>query len=369
MAIRMFDCGFGDSFLLHYNEKHNPLLVDFGVYLKSKRGGKIRAYENVVRTVNAIKQKDFMLTHFHGDHFSGMLYWKRNWAKLYPNRNFDNIIIPGVNSPAMIKVLLFLSLRYARTRVYFVEFLDWYCRSGFRGLHLVSRGDRYNDLEILWPDRGTMEDMAQEYLRRLSEDEELTNLVAPLLNQAQNVLVLINALTENGADSYQYAIQVIADVKRIRKTILDSMSDDDKEKYDRIVKELNMGNECSIVFQYKESEPVMKKRKCLFTGDVTQNAWDIIEGCTTPVLYDKFDVIKLPHHGTEAHYHDFSARLNTNCRFLIPNGSITDPSLYTYNNYRISTVPTTVAYDNATVSSWGRGTLDTIINRDRSEVI
>lgn len=367
MTIKMFDCGFGDSFLLHYNEECNPLLVDFGIHQRSKKRGKVPAYENVVKTVNAIDKKDFMLTHFHGDHFSGMLYWKKHWRTAYPNRNFDKIIVPGVNSLAVIKVLLFLSLRCSHDKVYFIEFLEWYCRSRFRGLRLVSRGDRYHNLEILWPDKKSIEENAKKNLAVLNEDDEFATKLSPLLNFAEEILILINTLTEDTFNDYEEAIKLLVEVKKAKKTIEDSLSDEEKKKYIEKIKELNIGNECSIVFQYKESIDNDKERNCLFTGDVISDAWSTIEGCVPPLLYDKFDVIKLPHHGTKCYYHDFVARVRDGCRFLIPNGSIRDTGWYTYINYRIDTVPVIAAYDNVTVNAWSRTGFDTIINRDDSE--
>ncbi len=226
MSVKMFDCGFGDSFLLHYSDKYNPLLVDFGVHVHSKSGGKVAAYENVVKTMNTIEKKDFLLTHFHADHFSGMLYWKKYWYKKYKNYIFDNIVIPGINDIDIIRNLLLVSLRCCHDKIQFIDFLDWYCRSGLKGLRLVSRGDKYNDLEILWPDKNVIREKARKNnsLSKIQDNYNETNderfsvdKINPLLSYSERILELINSLTDTSYKDYRNAINLIVEVKEERR--------------------------------------------------------------------------------------------------------------------------------------------------------
>ncbi len=135
-----------------------------------------------------------------------------------------------------------------------------------------------------------------------------------------------------------------------------------------MVNKIDIGNECSIVFQYKEIDDNNNERRCLFTGDVTSSAWEIID-YNVPILYDKFSVIKLPHHGTENYYHDFGNKAADDCRFLVPNGSIKRTGWHSSDLYKIDTVPVIAAYDNTTVNGWKRTGFDTIININDSEMV
>lgn len=363
MSIKMFDCGFGDSFLLAYNSKCNHLLVDFGVHSNSKTRRKAPAYENVVRTVDSIKKKDFMLTHFHADHFSGMIYWQRWWGSTYRNHYFGSVIVPGINSLAVIKCLLLLSLRCCHGEMRFIEFLEWYCRWGFRGLELVARGDEYNDLKILWPDRNLLEEKATRFLEQINGDDLFGGKLNLLMDYAEGILKLLNDLRREDFNEYEKAKEVLYKVKKARKEAEELLTTAERMAYRKRVQQSDFGNDCSIVFQYKELDGQNIERCCLFTGDVTQDAWAIMEAPICPLMYDQYNVIKLPHHGTESHFHDFTRRIHDDCKFLIPNGSI--GRWPTSNNYRIDMVPVIAAYDNTSVNVWARPG-DTIINRDDS---
>lgn len=84
-------------------------------------------------------------------------------------------------------------------------------------------------------------------------------------------------------------------------------------------KQLNeLGNEISIVFQNCAGD-----KNVLFTGDFGKiTNWKFIENNRDGIVYmhQKYNVIKVPHHGTKVYYHSFVDRMSNCSIFLIPNG-------------------------------------------------
>ena len=72
MEIRMYECGFGDCFRLR-EANQVDLYVDFGIHSSSWSGNdKTNRFDNVIADMN--EKKDFLLTHYHDDHFNGAIY-------------------------------------------------------------------------------------------------------------------------------------------------------------------------------------------------------------------------------------------------------------------------------------------------------
>ena len=72
MKIRMYECGFGDCFRLR-EENQVDLYVDFGIHTSSWSGiDKINRFDNIIADMG--KDTDFLLTHYHDDHFNGAIY-------------------------------------------------------------------------------------------------------------------------------------------------------------------------------------------------------------------------------------------------------------------------------------------------------
>lgn len=72
MEIRMYECGFGDCFRLR-EANQVDLYVDFGIHSSSWSGNdKTNRFDNIIADMN--EKKDFLLTHYHDDHFNGAIY-------------------------------------------------------------------------------------------------------------------------------------------------------------------------------------------------------------------------------------------------------------------------------------------------------
>ena len=89
MEIRMYECGFGDCFRLR-QDNQTDLYVDFGIHSSSwSRNDKAYRFDGIIAQMN--KEKDFLLTHYHDDHYNGAIYMANNSI----NR-FNNVYIPDV---------------------------------------------------------------------------------------------------------------------------------------------------------------------------------------------------------------------------------------------------------------------------------
>lgn len=122
----------------------------------------------------------------------------------------------------------------------------------------------------------------------------------------------------------------------------------------------NFGNKVSIVFH--NMEETTNGRNLLFTGDVNRAAWRCIEGKKTTIplslrMHKKYDIIKIPHHGTKYYYHSFVTYVKKEnmTTFLIPNGDILRSPIYVggLKNYRNDADEANVITSNNTsCSTW-----------------
>ena len=94
MKIRMYNMGFGDCFCLRDRRKN--LLVDFGTS-NNRIGGLRRSevFDAVMSDLSTISHKNLLLTHFHLDHLSGLLYMMKKRKNSF---EFVRIYLPDVFS-------------------------------------------------------------------------------------------------------------------------------------------------------------------------------------------------------------------------------------------------------------------------------
>ena len=85
MKVRMYNVGFGDCFCLRDRKK--SLLVDFGTNNSRIEGRPRREiFDVIISDLSTIKSKNLLLTHFHMDHLSGLLYMmkKKDISVIFP---------------------------------------------------------------------------------------------------------------------------------------------------------------------------------------------------------------------------------------------------------------------------------------------
>ena len=102
MVTRMYNCYFGDCFRIS-NDGQKDLLVDCGIHPNSicenKKTKKNRF--DFIHSDKKEKNTDFLLTHYHEDHYNGIISISKNH-----NYKFDDVYIPDIWNEQVIKPTL-----------------------------------------------------------------------------------------------------------------------------------------------------------------------------------------------------------------------------------------------------------------------
>ena len=343
MDIRMYDCCFGDCFRVDSEDAHhNPILVDFGIHCNSMgRVEREARFRDIIADMP--EHIDFLLTHYHADHYNGIIYMMRN----YPNLRFENVFIPDVwninQAVDYIGLLLLkglLTKSYIKNRVTIFSFLIGIIRKRSI-IHFVKEGSRINNqYTVLWPDfrkidlpkiNGT--DVGLEFDGALRVSWETVRGIA------LSLVRLMQEISRGDRIVYEVSRDYIYELERLENAYIALVDDIEANGYLQY-KLSSWGNNISIVFHSTDNV----NRKILFTGDVGQKYWpDIIwnQNMDTSANYYNgpcllYDVIKVPHHGTAGYYYNFNYMSDSNTKLLIPNGNhrgwrICDAYSYTVN--------------------------------------
>ncbi len=355
MKIRMYNVGFGDCFCLR--DRKNNLLVDFGTS-NNRIGGRPRSdiFDVVISDLTTISHKNLLLTNFHPDHLSGLLYMMKKRRDSY---EFGKIYLPDVFSrPEMSRTLgLFLLADLVKDswlpshQVSLFALVEALSKKEQK-VELLSRGKVFEDrYQVLWPSPEIIEEETEKVLERLgNEEEKIWDQVAEFAGKLREI---IWNMTEEGracgtgrteAVSREAGAEMISGKEK--KTSLREL---DKEfqtirsapEFVRLLeimgtREMELRqfkNKISIVFQNKEDGDW----NLLFTGDVQQKHLRMIADNYDDriPLYEHYWCIKVPHHGTESHYFDFWPYTPENV--LISNGIYHANSKKRARMYRTST--------------------------------
>lgn len=336
MKIRMYNVGFGDCFCLRDRKKN--LLVDFGTS-NNRIGGHPRSevFDVVISDLTTISHKNLLLTHFHLDHLSGLLYMMKKKKDSY---EFGKIYLPDVFSePEMSRTLALLLLAdlvkdscLPSHQVSLFALVEALCKRP-RNVELLSRGMIFEDrYQVLWPDKKVIAEETEQVLERLEDEErDAWNRIVEFAGKLRKIVWNMTRSTD--FESMQRG--TISELDREFRAICGM------PEFNRLLgimgaREMELRqfkNKISIVFQNKEDG----EWNLLFTGDVQQKHMKMIadnyDGQIP--LYEHYWCIKAPHHGTESHYFDF--RPYTPENILISNGVYHANSKKRARMYRTST--------------------------------
>lgn len=145
--IKMYNCHFGDCFCI---EGKTDLVVDFGTW-EPKKNKRESLLNPIIRDLR--EQSDFLLTHYHYDHYCGAVLMSA-W---YPNKKFRDIYIPDIwnalNSVEIVSLHLIADIMASRlnSKMSLLDFVQSIaCRTG--KLVFIKRGDTIQNRFIaLWP--------------------------------------------------------------------------------------------------------------------------------------------------------------------------------------------------------------------------
>lgn len=387
MRIRMYNVGFGDCFCIR--DRKGSLLVDFGA-VNSKIEGRPRreVFDVIISDLTTIRKKNLLLTHFHPDHVSGLLYMMRYRRDAY---EFEKIYLPDVFSDPEMKYTLTLLLLADVTkkaslpgrRVSLFALSEALCARKVK-IDLLSRGSEFEGkYTALWPDVRTVSSETEDVFNSLIEDNE--KAMTELVNIAEEVRQLFMSMTvdENGADNLgaeKEAVDAAANgtvgaetgaetastagtgvksaVKSAEQEDIENSQKETQrrlrpEKLEKKFRELQATPEFQALLECAEIRGHLLRQfrhkislafqntsdgelNLLFTGDVQpQYMKMIVEDYDGKIpLHEHYWCIKVPHHGTESHFFDFSRFSPEN--MMIPNGAYYDNSKKKSKNQRTS---------------------------------
>ena len=313
MKIRMYNVGFGDCFCLRDRKK--SLLVDFGTN-NSRIVGRPRReiFDVIISDLSTINCKNLLLTHFHMDHLSGLLYMMKNRDS---SLDFGKIYLPDVFSKEeMSRTLVLLLLAdllkesgLPSRQVSLFALVDALLENR-QNLELLSRGKIFEDkYQALWPDTDVIQRETDEVYNEICKNENLAAVMEELLNFAEKLRRIIWSMTEEGKAQTEEEQEKISlayvydrEFRRIKaipefKELLSFLNTNK-------VNLRQFKHKISIVFQNARDGEL----NLLFTGDVQPGHLKMIaenyDGRLP--LYEHYWCIKVPHHGTQEHYFDFS---------------------------------------------------------------
>ena len=313
MKVRMYNVGFGDCFCLRDRKK--SLLVDFGTNNSRIEGRPRREiFDVIISDLSTINCKNLLLTHFHMDHLSGLLYMMKNRDS---SLDFGKIYLPDVFSKEeMSRTLVLLLLAdllkesgLPSRQVSLFALVDALLENR-QNLELLSRGKIFEDkYQALWPDTDVIQRETDEVYNEICKNENLAAVMEELLNFAEKLRRIIWSMTEEGKAQTEKEQEKISlayvydrEFRRIKaipefKGLLSFLNTNK-------VNLRQFKHKISIVFQNARDGEL----NLLFTGDAQPEHMKMIaENYDGKLpLYEHYWCIKVPHHGTQEHYFDFS---------------------------------------------------------------
>ena len=397
MRIRMYNVGFGDCFCIR--DRKSSLLVDFGA-ANSKIEGRPRreVFDVIISDLTPIRKKNLLLTHFHPDHVSGLLYMMRYRRDAY---EFEKIYLPDVFSGPEMKYTLALLLLADVTkkaslpgrRVSLFALAEALCARKVK-IDLLSRGSEFEGkYTALWPDVSEVSRETEEVFNSLIENHE--NAMTELVNIAEEVRELFLSMTEEtleaeekseplsvpedtdgpesslkdpreySGENEEYTQEKLVLANEDAGAAIEDTAEDPEEtekervrrlnpeKLEKKFRELQATEEFQALLESAEKQghslrqfrhkislafqnTIDGELNLLFTGDVQPQYLKMIaENYDGKIqLHEHYWCIKVPHHGTESHFFDFSGFSPEN--MMIPNGAYYDNSKKKSKNQRTS---------------------------------
>lgn len=317
MKIRAYNCLFGDCYCI-YNADDNPLYVDFGIHKRcsSSDDGHNKQYNSIIKDINNLKCKDFLLSHYHEDHYSGFVKMMKDSKN---HKTFNTVYLPfipleeGQTEEALLIIKTILMngiLRFKHDikgleKQSFIKLLDSVYKATDT-IVFLKKGDKVNNkYTILWPEVDTV---VNDINKSKTLKKDSSEYFEKDLNGISRGLFDIIRTGSRNDNTYK--------LDRLQKEYISFASNIIYKIKTYVSKTNNISNEHCIVFHNERDEG---GNNILFTGDMGKKTiWNKIEHD----LHDSYSVVKIPHHGTTRYYHDFTNRAKKDSYILIPNGGI-----------------------------------------------
>lgn len=323
MKIRMYNVGFGDCYCLRDRKK--SLLVDFGTNNSRIEGRPRREiFDLIISDLSTIECKNLLLTHFHMDHLSGLLYMMKNKDSSF---DFGKIYLPDVFSEEkMSRTLVLLLLAdlvkdscLPSRQVSLFALIDALLERQTQTVELLSRGKIFEEkYQALWPDVYVTQRETNEVYDLLKE--KFPEIMDVLLDFAEKLRQIIWSMTDEGKvllENNQKNIRAYVYEREFRRIKA-------LPEFKELLTWLNRNQVNLRQFKHKISIVFQNARdgelNLLFTGDVQPEHMQMIADNYDGKwpLYEHYWCIKVPHHGTQDHYFNFSGYEPEN--MMISNG-------------------------------------------------
>lgn len=319
MKIRMYNVGYGDCFCLR--DRKGSLLVDFGTS-NSRIEGRPRkeTFDVIISDLTTIEKKNLLLTHFHLDHLSGLLYMMKHKSSAY---EFGKIYLPDVFSEKemnrTLTLLLLADLEkdsfLPSRQVSLFALVEALCQKPQK-VELLSRGTMFEGkYQALWPDKNIIREETDEMYQIL--EKKHGKALEAIAGFAEKLREILCSMTEDR----ELAAEEMPDTRRMEREFRTLRATEEFKQLLLFMEEKKLflrrfKNKISIVFQNKNDGEL----NLLFTGDAEKEHLEMIASDYDGKipLFEHYWCIKVPHHGTQEHYFDFGKYTPEN--MLISNG-------------------------------------------------
>ena len=341
--VEVYNTYFGDCTILKtLGKKNSNLLVDFGIHANSHVSGiysdKELLKQEIAEDISIRYPKrniNLLITHFHEDHVNGLIYMYKSGSARYKNY-FKKVYMADVwEYPYAIAMLLLEDLlkktklpRTSFSLFYLLDFLS-VC---VNDIELLSRGRKFEDDRFitLWPEKnnkitpktfmkGEFDDVIRELKYGGDIEKGLDDIEKGLIELSEKIVVFFrNELLQKSGTVRERKGQIKSfrkDYKVVQEKISaqhrkvnnlegnnNTEGNNNKKIEEQILKLHELNHKFNIVFQNSDDE----NENILFTGDIEKNHMKKIADRTDIPLHKKYKYIKIPHHGTENHYFDYS---------------------------------------------------------------
>lgn len=331
MDVTMFQMGFGESILIHQDD--SCLLVDCG----SESSKRQQYFNNVNKELDNYLHKALLVSHFHTDHINGIKYLSRENL-----HDFERIYLPHIFAADDYSVELLI------TEYLLEALLDrrrrssqiWGCLipmvEANRPVVLLRKGVSFHSagcsFQTLWPPE--ISENSKNVWEAFVEEHSVLQLprqaIHELAQKTRRVVQQIAGIADAPTQSETSGIELQALLQQfavLRDGYIrtpwpnDVIALDIRKAAWAAYKAIKNKNETSIVFQTTDES----KQQILMTGDVTQDIMEKVVAFDVSTIWPQkkqYDIIKVPHHGTERYYFDFSKYYNYR-QLYISNGETT----------------------------------------------